>query len=84
MPSPTTPTHMKPKWLIQTLEDAQEHLCVLEYLVRVSIPLWRYATHLSLDSFICESSNCIKEVSCDSLIEDDVWVEPETTTCIDL
>jgi hypothetical protein len=37
-------------------------------LVRESIPTRRYVNHISLATFICESSSCVEEVGCDALL----------------
>jgi hypothetical protein len=75
MPSPSTPACKRPRWLTQTLQEAQEHVGVPRSSMRVSIPPRRYASHVALVSSICEPSSCLEEERCDTLMEDDVWVD---------
>jgi hypothetical protein len=84
MPSPSTPTCKRPRWLNQTLQEAQGHVPTSRSLVRESIPPRRYAKHIALVSSICGPSSCLEEERCHTLMEDDVCVDFKTTAGIDL
>jgi len=52
--------------------------------VSISIPPRRYATHIALASSIFNPYSSLEEVMCNSLMDDDVWVDPETTKSTNL
>jgi hypothetical protein len=49
--------------------------------LRASMPPRRYSICITWISSICESSSCLEEERCDTLMEDDVWVDSESIAC---
>jgi hypothetical protein len=74
------PQHTRDQDSSENLQEAREHGGVPRYLVTRSIPPRIYASHISLVSSIWELSSCLEEKRCDALVEDDVWVNFNTTT----
>lgn len=75
MPSFIIPAHRMSRWLMQTLQVAQEYVEAPKPSMRVSIPPRRYASHIVLVSSNCEPSNYLNEERCDDLVKEyDVWL----------
>ena len=53
-------------------------------LLRAFIAPRIYFKHIALASSICESSTRFEEVRCDALVENEVWVDYETTIGSDM
>jgi hypothetical protein len=64
----------RPIWLTQTLQEAREHVEVLGYSMRVSIPPKTYSNHVAFASSTCELIGCFEEVWYNALVECDGWV----------
>ena len=70
MPSPSTSTCRKLRWLTQILQVAHEHVGAPRSSMRAIISPRRYSNHIALTSFVCEPSSCLDEVRCGALIEE--------------